>query len=114
MQSLPLDVSHERLNAVLSQLKQRLIELYGDRLEQLILYGSQARGDATIDSDIDVLVVLNGVVNSADEITRTGHLTAALSLDYSVVISCVFIAADRYLTEQSPLLLNVRREGVRF
>lgn len=110
---LPLDASSQPLNSLLDQLKQHLIELYGDRLEQLVLYGSQARGDATPDSDIDVLVILNGCVNPGDEVARTGKLTAALSLHYGVVISCVFMSADRYWTEQSPLLLNVRREGVR-
>lgn len=109
---LPLDASNQHLNAVLVQLQQHLIELYGDRLGQLVLYGSQARGDATPDSDIDVLVILNGCVNSGDEVARTGTITAALSLEYGVVIACVFMATDRYLNEQSPLLLNVRREGV--
>lgn len=102
----------KNLSVVLTKLKQCLVELYGDRLEQLILYGSQARGEATADSDVDVLIVLKDSVNPGNEIARTGQLTAALSLDYGVVIACVFIAADRYLTEQSPLLLNVRREGV--
>lgn len=96
----------------MEQLRSRLVKLYGDRLIQLILYGSQARGDATSESDIDVLVVLNGVVNPGDEVARTGELIADLSLSYGVVISCVFISGDRYLTGQSPLLLNVRREGV--
>jgi uncharacterized protein len=59
-----------------------------------------------------VLVVLQGTVNPGDEIAQVGEITAALSLKYNVVISCVFLSSDRYATEQSPLLLNVRREGV--
>ena len=51
-----------RLKAILTELRSRLESLYGDRLVKLILYGSQARGDAEPDSDIDVLVVRQGAV----------------------------------------------------
>jgi predicted nucleotidyltransferase len=112
MKTLQNHLINQQLKEILNELRYRFVELYGDRLIQLILYGSQVRGDATSDSDIDVLVVLNGTVNSGEEVARTGEIVAALSLSYNVVISCVFISDDRYLTEQSPLLLNVRREGV--
>ena len=79
---------------------------------QMLLFGSQSRGDATLGSDIDVLIVLKGPVNSGDEITRTSALTASLSLQYDVVISRVFVSDEQFTDEQSPLLLNVRREGI--
>lgn len=85
---------------------------YGPRLTSMILFGSQARGDAARSSDIDVLVVLEGDVEPGKEIARTGAAVAALSLKFDVVISCVFISAERYSSEQTPLLLNVRNEGV--
>ena len=98
--------------SIMTHLRRGLEALYGSRLKKLILYGSQARGDAVSGSDIDVLVVLDGPVNPYDEITRTGEITAALSLQYDVVISCVYVSAERYQKEQSPLLLNIHREGV--
>lgn len=98
--------------ALLANLKSEFQVIYGDRLVAVILYGSQARGDAQSDSDVDVLVVLRGSVSPATEISRVGPITAALSLANDVVISCVFISEERYATEQSPLLINVRREGV--
>jgi uncharacterized protein len=112
MRTLSTIAIDERLKQILSELHRGFVKQYGDRLVQLILYGSQARGDATPISDIDVLVVLQGGVDPGDEITQVGGITAALSLKYNVVISCVFVSAERYATEQSPLLLNVRREGV--
>lgn len=102
------------IRAVLSDLESRFRTLYGRRLADLLLFGSQARGDADEGSDIDVLVVLNGPVNAWTEIERTGRIVSDLSLDHAVVISCVFVAAASYAREESPLLLNVRREGVRF
>ncbi|MEW6586068.1 MAG: nucleotidyltransferase domain-containing protein [Nitrospirota bacterium] len=100
------------LQQVITELRARLNELYGTRLAHLVLFGSQARGDAVAGSDIDVLVVLKGSVSSGKEIERTGGITSSLSLQHDVVISCTFVSEDRYETEKSPLLLNVRREGV--
>ncbi len=105
-------ILNARLNVILKELRQQLRSLYGSRLLQLVLFGSQARGDDEAGSDIDVMVVLQGPVNVGAEIARVGATKAALSLKYDVVIACVFVSAERYATERSPLLLNVRREGM--
>ncbi len=102
----------EKFKIILTELSRRLQALYGLRLIRLILYGSQARGDAKPGSDIDVLVVLEGPVNPFEEIHRTGKSVAELSLAYDEVVSCVFISSEQYEREQSPLLINVRREGI--
>ncbi|MBI4382491.1 MAG: nucleotidyltransferase domain-containing protein [Nitrospinae bacterium] len=100
------------LQPILTELRERLTDLYGMRLQQMSLFGSQARGDSTPGSDIDILIVLLGEVDPAEEIARTGGITSGISLDHDVVVSCVFMSSDRYETEQSPLLLNIRRESV--
>ena len=96
----------------MTELRQALQALYGDHLVRIVLFGSHARGDAEQGSDIDALVVLNGAVSPGKEIARAGKITADLSLKYDVVISCTFVSAQRYEAEKSPLLMNVRREGV--
>jgi len=101
-----------KLTAILPELRQHFETLYGDRLVHMLLFGSQARGDAETESDIDVLVVLQGPVDPGEEIARTGEVTALLSLKHDVVISRVFLSAEQFSSEQSPLLLNVRREGI--
>jgi predicted nucleotidyltransferase len=102
----------KRLNALLQEARKLLANVYGNRLNKVILFGSQARGDSSPASDIDLMIILEGSVRVGEEIARTGELTASLSLKYDTSISCVFVSADRYQKEQSPLLLNVRREGV--
>lgn len=99
------------LLSILSQLKQSLTDLYGDRLLHLTLFGSQARGDAEPGSDIDVLVVLKPPVNPGEEIKRTGKTIADLSLHYDVVISCLFMDETHYQTRNGSLLRNIRKEG---
>ena len=100
------------LGAILAQLRAGLEVLYGPRLVHVLLYGSQTRGEATAESDIDILVVLQGSVDPGVEIARVGELTASLSLQNNVVISCAFVAEERFHSERSPVLLNVHREGV--
>lgn len=100
------------LQSILAHLKQDLTELYGDRLLTLTLFGSQARGDAKPESDIDVLVVLKSPVNPGEEIKRTGQIIANLSLHYDVVISCLFMNENDYQHRNSSLLRNIRKEGI--
>ncbi len=100
------------ITPVLNDLRNHLDKLYGERLIKLMLFGSQARSDADAGSDIDILVVLKEPVNPGDEITQACPVTAALSLKYDVVISCVFVSEGHFKTKQSPLLINIRSEGV--
>ncbi len=101
-----------KVRGVLAELRRRLEELYGDRLVKLVLFGSQARGTASTDSDVDVLVVLRGPIAPSAEIHRASPVTAAVSLENDVVISCVYVSEERYKVDNGPLLLNVRAEGV--
>ncbi len=98
--------------SILSELRERLKEIYGPRLVRLVLFGSQARGDAAAGSDLDVLVVLQGPVDAGLEINRTGGVVAELSLAHDAVIACVFMDEERFLHRQGPFLRNVRREGI--
>jgi predicted nucleotidyltransferase len=104
--------SNPKLRTLLPELRRRFDELYGDRLVKLVLFGSQARGEAEPWSDVDVLVVLKGPVQSGEEIRRTSVLVAELSLRNSVVISRVFVDEDTFSTRENPLLENVRAEGI--
>ena len=100
------------LALILDQLRQQLSQLYGQRLVKVVLYGSQARGDALPDSDVDVLVVLKGSVNPYEEIERTGEIVAGLSLEHNLVISCAYIPETRLIQDTSLFLRNVQREGI--
>ena len=52
------------VETALTTLKEGLQEIYGPQLKKLILYGSQARGVAGPDSDIDVAVILDGPIHA--------------------------------------------------
>ena len=102
----------EKLQAILNELRDKFQALYEERLVQMILYGSQVRGDACQGSDIDVMIVLSETVNPGAEISRTSEIVADISLKYDEVISCVFMDEDKFTHRNGPLLRNVRREGI--
>jgi predicted nucleotidyltransferase len=101
-----------RLEQILREFRDGLEQIYGSRLIRAVLFGSQARDEAKPDSDIDVMLVLRGLVNPHEEIRRLSVFKAELCLKYDVVVSCVYVSEAEYSQDGTPLLLNVRREGV--
>jgi uncharacterized protein len=82
------------------------------RLAQVLLYGSQARGSAKEDSDIDLLVVLKGEVDPAAEIGRGSQVTAPLSLEYDTLIMAVYLSQEAFRLSQDAFMRNLRQEGI--
>jgi predicted nucleotidyltransferase len=105
---------HPQTDEIMNELRDRMIETYSDRLIAIILFGSQARGDATPDSDFDVLIVLKDSVKTVKEIERTGYFLSPLCLKYSVVICNLFFSVTRFENEQIMLMKNIIKEGVYF
>ena len=103
---------HDKVRQALSELRRRFEALYGERLVRMILYGSQARGDARPWSDIDVLVVLKEPVDDYQETMRTEVTVGDLCLQFDVVVICIFMSETQYLAGEGPLLRTISAEGV--
>ena len=97
---------------VVREVRRRLEALYGPRLCDVILYGSYARGEADEGSDIDLLVVLEDFEDPRAELQRMEPIASDLSLEHEVLIAVLVTRQREYAERNSPLLLNIRREGV--
>jgi uncharacterized protein len=101
-------------NPVLTKFRVALNEMYGTRLERVVLFGSQARGDARPDSDYDVAIFLNGNDKSFDRWIELDKL-AALRVIFLDETGTFFDAkpypASAY-RERSPLMHEIRNQGV--
>jgi predicted nucleotidyltransferase len=101
-----------RIQKLMKELNEGLIRIYGDQLKAVYLYGSYARGDYRQGSDVDVMIVLNNYESYGKEIDRTGELTSSLSLTYGVSISRVVMKESQWKIGDTPLLRNIRMDGV--
>ena len=100
------------VRTILAKYRARLEEINGPRLVRVVLFGSQARGDAAPDSDIFVMIVLSGPLDHWRELQCTSRMTSDLSMEYDTVLSRVFATPDQAETDSGPFYEGVRREGV--
>ena len=99
-------------NELLSRLKAPLAEAFGDRLRGVILYGSEARGEAAPDSDIDVLVLLEALVKYGQDLRTCIHALYPLVLELERPIDAIPVDMAVYEAQEFPLYRNAKREGV--
>jgi len=102
------------MNKAILEFSTQIKELYKDKdnIENIIVYGSGARGDYKQESDIDILIVLKDFENFWEEFKKISKIASSVSLKYDVVISALPVKAEEYASKRSPLMINVRREGI--
>ena len=100
------------IKEIIKEFRQEMQIIYGTRLVSTILYGSWARQSANDGSDIDLLLVLKDEVIPGREIDRIIDAVTEINLKYGVLLSVHPCSETEFATANSPLLLNVRREGV--
>jgi len=107
-----MSFSQTKIMAIVRKYREKLGEIFGDQLENVIVYGSFARNEAHKGSDIDILVVLRAPFDYMEAIRKSSELTAKLSIEHDVVISRIFVSNDDIQRRNLPFFMNVRREGV--
>lgn len=108
-------IRDESIKKMLAELAESLHHIYGDKLKTVVLYGSVARGTQTADSDIDILILIDG---NNDELRRyddkLNDVSTDFSLKYLKVLSVVDISYQEYedWRNLSPFYKNVSEEGI--
>ena len=92
----------DKLKEILDQLSISLKSIYGAKLKSVILYGSVARGTATTESDIDIMVLVD---LSPEEMKNYADQLCDVSTDFGY---SEFRAWEQVL----PFYRNVANEGV--
>lgn len=97
---------------LLAQTKKILTGAFGERLRGVILYGSEARGQAEADSDIDLLVLLDGPVDYGRDLDTCIHNLYPLVLELERPIHASPVDINVYEAQEFSLYRNAKREGV--
>lgn len=94
------------------EIREALEQTFGKRFHHAVLYGSEARGQADPDSDIDLMVVLDGAVSYFTDLHRSVAAVYPIEMRLGRAVSTKLASWDQYSHEDSPLMRNVRREGI--
>ena len=98
---------------IFQQLIPEIVEIYGDLLVSVILYGSVARGTQTDESDIDIAVMLRSKENSYMKEKMT-DIIVDLELEYNKVLSILRIDYEKFKIWENtmPFYKNMKEDGV--
>lgn len=103
--------SKATIDPILERFRASLREIYGDRLERVVLFGSRARGDASPDSDYDVAVFLRGMGDRFEEMNRLADLSTDILDEMGEFIHAMPYGAGSY-KDRTPLMHEIREQGV--
>ncbi|HME22120.1 MAG TPA: nucleotidyltransferase domain-containing protein [Acetobacteraceae bacterium] len=98
-------------DTVLQRFRAAVTQIYGERLERVVLFGSRARGDARPDSDYDVAVFIRDAGTFTDESARLAAVGTDILFDTGAVISATPFPAGAY-RERTGFMHELRKDGL--
>lgn len=107
--------SKNELAIILKKIAAVYRDTYGDAIEQILLYGSYARGDNDDDSDIDVVAIVHGSREQLQsKLKKVWDRSSDLELEFGTILSPSVIPYEEYTKykEDLPYYKNIAREGV--
>jgi len=99
--------------SILTDLKNHLRKNFGSSIKEVILFGSQARGDAEEFSDYDILIVLDKAYSFKDK-NQLLELCYDIGLQHDIVIDAHFLSVNEIQSPRGkqPLFENALKSGV--
>lgn len=101
------------VHTIARHVREYLEALYGSQIKAIILYGSWARGSATPDSDVDLLVVVDDALDPWSVRRSLDGILFDILLETGLLISAIVVPQSYYEGYRSPFLVHVRQEGIR-
>jgi predicted nucleotidyltransferase len=98
---------------ILKELTGGILDILGEKVREIILYGSFARQTASEDSDVDVAVLIYEPINRKTE-DKLSDFIVDMNLKYNKVFSVMDIDCNHFdaWINFIPFYQNVKKEGV--
>lgn len=106
-----MDKIDPKTDPLLQRLKTALREMYGNRIDRVVLFGSRARGEARADSDYDIAVFLKDLTDTWKERFRLAGLRVEFLDETGAFIDAKPYSTSTY-QDRTPLMHEIRRDGV--
>ena len=95
---------------ILKRFKAEVERILGNRLDRVVLFGSRSRGDADLESDFDLLVIVRNLEKTDRQ--RVFDIAAELSLEYGTVLAVLVLPAKDFTEDRYFYLYeNIQKEG---
>lgn len=105
-------LTQKKVKEILNEFKKGINDILGNKFEELILFGSYARGDYEFGSDIDVLLLVKEKLTKEED-KKISQLSSDISLEHDIVITCFDYLLHDYKHRNSPFLLNAKKDAVK-
>lgn len=105
----------DKMQTLMNRYIAEVKKIYGSHLRQIILYGSYARGDYRIDSDIDIMILLDmSDMELKAYSQQLSYMTYDFNLDNDLDIKPIAKSEQHYKkwVVNYPFYANINREGV--
>ena len=91
----------------------KLVEIYGESLNRIVIYGSYARGEENEQSDVDIALVLKNKEKQTVHDTMT-DIVVDYELENNIVLSVITIDQENYQKWKKvlPFYQNIDKEGI--
>ena len=102
----------ENLQEVFEKMIPGFQTIFGNVLERIILYGSVARRTQTVESDVDIAVIVRKYTEDMHD--KMIDLTVDLELEYNKVLSVLLIDYDNFREWEDvlPFYKNMKKDGI--
>lgn len=109
--------SKNQLDSIIKQIVEFSKELFSEKFQSVILYGSYARGDYDDESDIDIMIMVDMDREELKKYRlRTSEFFSELNLENNVFLTSK-LQSLQYFNEWKdvmPFYRNVMRDGVKY
>ena len=107
--------TQSQLHQITDEVRRNMQNVFGNKLHQVILYGSYARGDYDNESDIDMMVLVDvSETEMKDYRKQVNRIASKIGLNHDIMITITLKDKQSFDSHQelSPFYRNVANEGV--
>lgn len=105
-----------KIKNIVFEVNEELLKLFGEKIKHIILYGSYARGDFNLESDIDIMILLNCNQNEiAENRKEISRIASRVGLQNDIMVSILARNYKEYENniKYQPFYQNIEKEGMK-